>query len=301
LVDLDGDGILDIVSGSWPGELYFFKGKGKGEYAAGEKLKDKNGNVIKLGSASTVFAVDWNGDGKLDLLIGCIEGDVYLMLNEGEGKNYAFGAPQKLAAADGAIKAPHGDSHPIAADWDRDGKLDLILGCGDGSVVWYRNVGTSKEPKLAAAQTLVPKSTLEWSKGLREGQHGVRAKVCVVDWNGDGWLDLVVGDFGVVYGEAPKMTDDDKAKLAKAEKFLKDWQEKYTVLANEAAKLAKAPPNETAEAAQKRKDLQAELQKEMAAQLNDQWREAQDTVRRYQAPQQYTGHVWLYLRQPDAK
>ena len=33
-MDLDGDGIGDLLTGSWPGELYFFKGKGKGEFAA---------------------------------------------------------------------------------------------------------------------------------------------------------------------------------------------------------------------------------------------------------------------------
>ena len=36
------------------------------------------------------------------------------------------------------------DSHPIAADWDGDGKLDLLVGAGDGSVWFFRNLGTSK-------------------------------------------------------------------------------------------------------------------------------------------------------------
>jgi hypothetical protein len=225
LVDLDGDGIPDIISGSWPGELYFFKGLGKGKYAAGQKLTDKDGKVIKLGSASTVFAVDFNGDGKLDLLIGCIDGDVYLMLNEGDGKKNAFGPAKKLEADGKPIKAPHGDSHPVAADWDRDGKLDLILGFGDGSVVWYRNVGTSIEPKFGAAQTLFAPAPIDWAKGVKEGQHGVRAKICVVDWDGDGWLDLLVGDFGMTIGEAPKMTEADKAKKQQAEQA---WRSSWT-------------------------------------------------------------------------
>ena len=50
-MDFDGDGTSDLLSGSWPGELYFFKGDGKGKFAAGETLKDKDGKVIKLGSA----------------------------------------------------------------------------------------------------------------------------------------------------------------------------------------------------------------------------------------------------------
>jgi hypothetical protein len=37
---------------------------------------------------------------------------------------------------------PHGDSHPIAADWDGDMLLDLLVGCGDGSVLFYIRTST---------------------------------------------------------------------------------------------------------------------------------------------------------------
>ena len=74
-MDLDGDG-LDVISGSWPGELYFFRRESDGKFAAGEKLKDPSGTPISFGSASTVFAVDWDSDGDLDLLLGNINGGV---------------------------------------------------------------------------------------------------------------------------------------------------------------------------------------------------------------------------------
>ncbi|HEY1378891.1 MAG TPA: VCBS repeat-containing protein, partial [Gemmataceae bacterium] len=48
-MDLDGDGIPDLISGSWPGEIFFFKGKGKGRFEAPVKLKDKNGKTINIG------------------------------------------------------------------------------------------------------------------------------------------------------------------------------------------------------------------------------------------------------------
>jgi hypothetical protein len=130
-VDLDGDGIGDIITGCWPGELYFFKGKGKGEFAAPVKLQ-RDGKDINFGSASTVFAADWRGTGRLDLLVGNVQGDIYMIPNVGTNGKAVYGTAQKMEAAGKAIKAPHGDSQPVVADWDGDGLLDLITGkCGE--------------------------------------------------------------------------------------------------------------------------------------------------------------------------
>ena len=70
-MDFDGDDIPDIVSGSYaPGNLYLFRGEGKGHFKASEIIKDKDGKPVRVGYASTVFAYDWRGTGKLDLLCG---------------------------------------------------------------------------------------------------------------------------------------------------------------------------------------------------------------------------------------
>jgi FG-GAP-like repeat len=299
-VDLDGDGISDIISGSWPGELYLFRGQGKGKFAAGEQLKDRDGKVIKLGSASTAFAVDWNGDGKLDLLVGCIEGFVYLVPNEAEGKKgFAFGKARKLQCEGQDIKASHGDSHPIAVDWDRDGKLDLLVGTGAGGVVWYRNVGTNTEPKLAAPQTLVAESALnkDWNAGLKENQWGVRAKICVVDWNGDGWPDLLVGDFGTSRGPEPKLTDADREAQKKAQarqaELMKQSEPLYRKLSQLSRPASAGTPEEVARRQKEAREIQQQL-----ARLQPELAKVSETLRRFQAPVHYTGHVWLFLRRP---
>ena len=136
-MDLDGDGIPDLLSGSWPGEIFFFKGKGKGDFDAPIKLKYKTGKTINIGggrrdsgdmilvagdatfentdkghviiyegeriaipegkqggitgTASAIHAVDWDGDGVIDLLVGDIGGNVYLVPNEGTPQKWAFG------------------------------------------------------------------------------------------------------------------------------------------------------------------------------------------------------------------
>jgi hypothetical protein len=305
-VDLDGDGIGDILTGCWPGELYFFKGKGKGEFAAPVKLQ-RDGKDINLGSASTVFAADWRGTGRLDLLVGNIEGDIYLVPNDGTNAKPVYGTPRKLEAGGQPIKAPHGDSQPVVADWDRDGLLDLIVGCGDGSVVWYRNVGTKTEPKLAKGVTLVraaPQPNYDENapptKDIKPGQ---RAKVCVVDWNGDGQLDLLVGDFGMTYGEKPKMSEEDKKVEKEANAKLQKLQQKLQPFYDEYFKKIQAPAKgeDSAEAKREREKKAQEIFDQKAYQeLQKEQQKIFETIRKFQRPYKYQGYVWLYLRKAPA-
>lgn len=106
-MDLDGDGKLEILSGSLPGEIYCFHRKPNGSYGPGEVLKDTTGKPINVGRASAVAVADWNGDGKPDLIIGNIDGGVFLVLNEGTAQKPAWAAPNRSRPAD-AILWPRG-------------------------------------------------------------------------------------------------------------------------------------------------------------------------------------------------
>jgi hypothetical protein len=66
-VDLDGDGRTDILSGSFSGEIFWFRRKAGTEFEPGRPLADHQGKTIRV--------VDFNGDGRLDLLVGDISGN----------------------------------------------------------------------------------------------------------------------------------------------------------------------------------------------------------------------------------
>jgi FG-GAP-like repeat len=335
LVDLDGDGQLDLISGSWPGEIYFFRGKGKGEFEPPIKLKDKDRRTINVGgglrkdagdmilvagdarfeqtdkgtvisyegerievppdkqagitgTASAVHAVDWDGDGKLDLLVGDVGGNVYLVPNEGTRAKYAFGKERQLLAGGKPLRVNGGDAGPFACDWDGDGKLDLLVGAGDGSVWFFRNVGTTKVPELAAGVQLVPPGEAHFgSDAPKEPHRGIRAKICAVDWNGDGQLDLLVGDFSTQKPDRPEPTPEQKAEQDKLRKEQEAVMGRFRELVSKLHGPSRV----------KEKEDRDKIQKELT--------DVRQRLSEIQAklPPEYENHgwVWLFLRKPKAE
>jgi len=328
-VDLNGDGHMDLLSGSWPGELFFFKGGEGRSFAAPEMLKDKTGEIINIGggiqerpgegilirgnvewestdagtfvtyhgkriestpekpisstgTASTVRAVDWDGDGDYDLIVGNIDGDVYLIPNEGTPTAYAFGKEKRLQAGGQPLHV-NSRAGPYAADWDGDGDLDLLVGSEDGSVTLFRNAGSAKSPELAAGVQLVPPGKTEYgSQAPKEPRRGTRSKVCVADWNGDGKPDLLVGDYATLKPDRPDPTPEEQAKYDRIRKELEPLQERFGELIR---KLQGPDRPKTKEEQKKLYDDLNEVSMKMSP-------------LRSQLPQEYESHgwVWLFLR-----
>lgn len=181
-----------MLSGSWPGEIFFFRRKPNGTYGEGEHLKDRSGSKIHVGSASVISLADWDGDKDLDIFLGNIKGEIFYSPNEGSARDPKFAKPTKVKAEGKVITMAKGDSGPAVADWDADGKPDLLAGSGSGAVNFYKNLG-GPIPNLAAAVELISaprtESNAEWNRSA------LRSKIAIADWNGDGLEDLFVGDF----------------------------------------------------------------------------------------------------------
>lgn len=68
------------------------------------------------------------------------------------------------------------------ADWDGDGLKDLLVG-HSSTIIFYRNAGTKSTPRFEAPKLIEP----------GDGRFPVRPSPYVVDWDGDGTKDLLVG------------------------------------------------------------------------------------------------------------
>jgi hypothetical protein len=274
-VDINNDGHMDIIS--WPGEIFLFKGGPDRTFSAPEMIKDKDGNIINIEGGPRKDNIIMNGR-KYTIIAGTTTRE-----ENDEGEFVIYHGQRFKSTDENPIATTGTASTAHLTDWDGDSDLDLLVGAEDGSVSLFENTGSATIPKLASAVKLVPSvERIMSTQAPKEVCRGSRSKICVADWNNDGRLDLLVGDFAMQRPDLPEPTVEEKAEYDRIRKELEPLEQRYGELIQ---KLNGPTLNESKEEIDK-------LQKEMS--------EIAGTMSelRSKLPSEYERHgwVWLFLR-----
>lgn len=221
--DWNRDGHPDLIIGDEDGRVAYVKHTGRLDASRtpvfeAPRYFQQEADTLKSGALATPVSVDWDGDGDLDILSGNTAGYIEWFENlSGPGVEYPkWAAPVRLEAGgttfrvmagpnrsiQGPIEAKWGYTTFTVADWDGDGRLDIVLNSILGEVVWLRNEGTRTAPRLASPVPIEvewngEQPRLAWGWWTPSGRALLtqwRTTPVVHDVTGDGLPDLVMLD-----------------------------------------------------------------------------------------------------------
>lgn len=191
LFDLDADGRIDLMDADHAGTVWWHRNRESNKNpdfdTAGVRLMQTDGRAVQVGlglegfdklqgARATYTAGDFDGDARPDLVVVDTLGIVRYFRQAMGDPIPVFDPPLELGRL--PIRGV-----PYAADWDGDGRLDVVAGSDAKHVVVFKNRGAtdSKSPFDPGASIPLP-----------QAPYGAGAPIVVADYNGDGDTDLIV-------------------------------------------------------------------------------------------------------------
>jgi hypothetical protein len=188
IADWNEDGLIDLLVGDTNGKISLFLNNGSvgnPQLTAKGFIKANNADLY-VGNRASPVLVDWNNDGKKDLVVGDDNGYVRLYLNSGANNDPQFTTFTYIKVNNVNIKVSYSAS-PEVCDLDGDGKKDLLISDYSGYIYFYRNSGENANPTFTAQERLLAGTSYMKT-------NSTYARIDVVDWDEDGDLDIIAGE-----------------------------------------------------------------------------------------------------------
>ena len=230
--DWDGDGDEDILCGNTAGNIALFRNlDGKGTRWSAPELLEVDGQTFRImagpggsiqGPAeakwgyTTLSVADWDEDGRDDILVNSIWPKLQLLRNTPAGLEQQA-LPFWTREAPPAFywwqtRAENLQTQwrttPLATDFDGDGKLDLVILDQEGYLTCQSRA--REETRIFLDEDLSP-VRLNAATAGRSG----RVKLAVVDWDGDGRLDILTNSENATWWRNCRDAGDGKVVLKK--------------------------------------------------------------------------------------
>jgi hypothetical protein len=186
--DWNGDGELDLTVGRSDGRIEIWSNintTADAVFGVPRFVTTIAGSVatqIDVGNQATPEWVDWNNDGRKDLIVSSEDGYLSLFIDQATRGAPRFAASSYIMLGNARIKTPN-PGRVSTGDLNGDGRFDIVVGTG-GMLIFYPNVGTLGSPRFVGG----------WQMGLTGLPDNARElSPDLADLNGDGQSDVVVG------------------------------------------------------------------------------------------------------------